>query len=1721
MNFFWVKSGLKIMRRVGYFMLTILLITYPTKSNATHISGADLTYTWVSGNTFELELTLYRDCSGITAPNSVSINYKSATCGYNLNVVLNKKPGTGQEITLPCNSSPTTCSGGISPGIQKYEYVGLVTLPAQCTDWVFGYSICCRNCAITTLTFSPPNCSGAPATYIEATLNNLIAPNNSSPIFSNLPVAFFCIGQPFHYNHGAYDANGDSIVYSFIPPRSAFGTNVTFAPGYSPTNPISSSPPLTLSSTGDIVLNPTASEVGVMAILVREYRGGILVGSVIRDMQVYTQPCSNRLPTASGVNGTNNYSIVACPEKPLSFTILSSDLDNGQIVSMEWNSGIANATFTTSNSNRPVGTFSWTPSLSDAQSQPYTFTILVKDNNCPTKGIQAYSYSVTVPFLSVSESTTDALCAGSATGSASAIATGTAPFQYSWTPGSLTGATINGIPAGIYSVTVTDRYGCTASDSKEVFAPPPLNTNILNVTNVYCRSGHDGTASITVSGGHPPYTYSWSPSGGSTASATGLAAGSYTVSIRDANNCIALANLTITEPSAIVASGSSTSATCGIANGSASISVSGGVQPYTYLWNANGETSATISNVLAGNYQVNITDAHSCTATMNISISNSAGPAVQISTLNHVSCTGGNNGSASLNVAGGTMPIRYQWSTSTANAPSVSGLSAGNHFVVVSDANNCSVSIPFTISEPPSLSLHGSTISTRCFGTTDGQATVVASGGSPPYTYSWSTGNSTSSTNTGLSSGTYIATVTDRYGCTKTHSFTIDSPQDLIGNVSNSSMVSCFGGHDGSGSIIATGGTAPYSYSWTPYGGNLESANNLDTGIYSVTIKDDNNCITSVNVPISQPPPLTISYSTTPAGCNLSNGSASVSVLGGTRPLNYLWNSGNATGSSLTNIPSGSYQVTVTDAKNCLKTTSIAVSNTNGPSVQLSSLDPVSCFGGNDGQATVAISTGTAPFTYHWSASSSQSSTATNLASGNHSVTVTDSNNCVTALSFNIAEPLLLSTYCSASDASCYGKNNGHASVSVNGGTAPYTYIWSNGQSDSSIFQLASATYMATVTDAKGCISTSTTIVHQPNAIILRTISTPVSCYGGQDGQAMVQCSGGTAGYNFNWSNGNNISTSTNLTAGNYTVTVTDANGCTETNLTTITEPAPIVTGFTKTDASCYNAQDGNASITINGGISPYSYHWSMTGGSGQSHSNLHAGNYLVDINDANGCPAKQWVQINEPDELQSSIQSTDVSCHGGNDGSASILVSGGTAPYQFNWNDGQTGSSITQISAGIHTVTVIDRLGCQMNKSVLTKEPSSLTLSITDPSIICIGQTAQLTVNASGGTSPYNFVWSNGVSGQTQQVSPSQTSIYSVRIVDSKGCMSDPESAVVRVYAQLLAVTAGADSICPGGMAFLSANGSGGNGGPYSYNWSNGSNQQQTSAQLDNSATFTVTIQDNCGSPAATASVNVFVFSNPDASFLPLPVSGCLPLRVPFNASNTNQNQLSHFWNFGDGNFSTEPKPVHVYQQPGEYTVSHLVTNSHNCSSEITVPQTATVFPTPLADFYSSPEVASVQSPIISFHNESKEAIIYAWDFGDEKGISNLTNPEHVYSDTGLFMVKLISENSHGCTDTIIKPVRIKGEFAIYIPSAFTPNRDGINETFFPLTIGAKEIQLVILDRWGLEIFHSSEQKTAWDGKKDGSDKPCQMDVYVYIVLASDMDGRQYRYTGRVSLIR
>ena len=294
--------------------------------------GADLTYECLGGNTYKIRLSFYRDCFGVAEPTDAIINISSASCGQNFDITCYKIPGTGQEITPICASVSTTCNGGSFTGIQEWIYEGTVTLPMQCTDWVFSFNLCCRNAAITTITTPDTD-----TFYIYATLNNTISPCNNSPVFSNKPVPFVCVGQQFCFNHGAFDADGDSLVYSLITPYQDPVTTVSYILPNSATQPLNSVPAMQFSTAnGNICMTPQQIEVTVMAVLVEEYRNGVLIGSVERDIQVTVVVCTNSLPTLSGMDGTNNFTATICANQPFCFDVLSDDVDAGQNIFVDY-----------------------------------------------------------------------------------------------------------------------------------------------------------------------------------------------------------------------------------------------------------------------------------------------------------------------------------------------------------------------------------------------------------------------------------------------------------------------------------------------------------------------------------------------------------------------------------------------------------------------------------------------------------------------------------------------------------------------------------------------------------------------------------------------------------------------------------------------------------------------------------------------------------------------------------------------------------------------------------------------------------------------------------------------------------------------------------------------------------------------------------------------------------------------------------------------------------------------------------------------------------------------------------------------------------------------------------------------------------------------------------------------------------------------------------------
>jgi len=514
-----------IRRRCKILVLSVACLLLSTDwALASHAVGADLTYACLGGNQYEITLAFYRDCSGISAPGSASISIASASCGQSLSLSLTQVPGTGQEVSPICISMQTTCTGGAFPGIQEWVYTGIVTLPAQCNDWLFSYSTCCRNAAITNIT-SPSSQS----MYIEAMLNNTLG-CNSSPVFSNKPVPFVCDNQLFCFSPGALDPEYDSLVYSLITPMTSISATVTYTGSFSPAQPLSSSPAVTFNAvTGDLCMTPTnTSEVTVTAIRVEQWRDGVLIGYVMRDIQINVVACTNIVPDITGFDGnppnSGNTQITVCSGAPITETISSFDADGAQIVTMTWNNGIPAATFTITGSPHPTGVFSWTPTNADQSSTPYCFTVTVQDDNCPYNASFTQSYCITVKGLNVNAGPAASISCDSSAAVTSAATGGIAPYTYLWDNGATGTATVMG--CGIHEVAVVDSVGCTGLDTVSVFcfnapvagfssAPVCLNnptafTDTSSAPSPTSITGWDwdfGDGSATVTNQNPSHTY--------------------------------------------------------------------------------------------------------------------------------------------------------------------------------------------------------------------------------------------------------------------------------------------------------------------------------------------------------------------------------------------------------------------------------------------------------------------------------------------------------------------------------------------------------------------------------------------------------------------------------------------------------------------------------------------------------------------------------------------------------------------------------------------------------------------------------------------------------------------------------------------------------------------------------------------------------------------------------------------------------------------------------------------------------------------------------------------------------------------------------------------------------------------------------------------------------------------------------------------------------------
>ncbi|MFB0923684.1 MAG: PKD domain-containing protein, partial [Vicingaceae bacterium] len=858
-------------------------------------------------------------------------------------------------------------------------------------------------------------------------------------------------------------------------------------------------------------------------------------------------------------------------------------------------------------------------------------------------------------------------------------------------------------------------------------------------------------------------------------------------------------------------------------------------------------------------------------------------------------------------------------------------LVADNYIITVTDSNGCTAIDNTVIIEPTLLvSTINTSVNVSCNGGNDGQATVTTSGGTVPYSYLWSSGGITA-TETNLIAGTYTVTTTDSLGCSDLDTIVITEPAAPLSAITSSIDNLCFGDNTGSGIVTALGGTAPYTYLWSTIPSVNDSVNGLLIGTYIVTVTDTLGCTVTDSIVLNEPTILTISFSQTNVSCNGGNdGEAIVTPLGGTIPYSYAWSNSDAD-SIAESLSSGGYTLIVTDGNGCTENGGITITQPDLLAISITSTN-VSCNAGNDGQAIVTPIGGTIPYTYVWS-NADPDSIAGGLVAGNYGVTVTDSLGCVIIDSVEITEPLQLNFTFSQTNVSCNAGVDGQGSVIVTGGTLPYNYLWSNGDTDSLNTGLVVGTYILTVTDGLGCVLVDSIIITEPTQLTSTTTSTDILCFGANTGGAGVQVSGGTLNYSYSWDNGQGGDSLSSLLAGTYIVTITDGNNCTIVDSVILTEPAAgLSLSLTQTNVSCNGGSDGEVIVTPLGGTIPYTYLWSNADPDSIA-GVLVADNYIITVTDTNGCIAIDNTVIIEPTLLVSNIVNVVNTFCGLPNGAALSTVTGGTLPYSISWSNGATANAISGVLSAGYTVLITDTNGCIQVDSVFIDNVPSPKVNITDSSdVLCFGgNTGTAVATPSFGIPGYNYMWAP--SGETI-ANPTSLSAgtHIVTLTDGNGCNA-LDTVVIGEPTQLAIVV---DTIitltCFGssdGEILVLANG----GIPgYDYSWSNGDSSANIIGLASGIYTVTLTDTNSCAIDQTVvvtepALLNVSIISFADEK--------CI-------GSNDGSSTITHTGGIAPYSYSWNSTPIQTSLtatnlSPGSYTVD--VTDSNGCiASEVVI---------------------------------------------------------------------------------------------------------------------------------------------------------------------------------------
>ena len=1357
-----------------------------------------------------------------------------------------------------------------------------------------------------------------------------------------------------------------------------------------------------------------------------------------------------------------------------------------------------------------------------------TYSVLITDANSCNYNLTATVYQP-LDSISILESIVDVLCFGQATGSIDAAPQGgTLPYVYSWSNGAVT-EDIQNLISSTYTLTVTDINGCSKTESYFIDQPANPLTLTESHTDALCIGGQQGTIDLTIVGGTSPYNVQWN-NNSIIEDQINLLAGNYVVWVTDTHGCLDSIQVEILDPSnTMTLSEAHSNVLCfGASTGSIDLIVSGGVPTYTYVWNT-GSPSQDLTSLPAGLYSVNVYDFNACGEFLSITISEPATPVSASSIQTDVLCYGALTGAIDVTPQGGVGPYTFLWNTGE-TTEDITNAIAGNYSVDITDFNGCVYTLLDTIYQPAlPLTLNESHVNVLCNGGNNGSIDIVTTGGTAPYSYLWDNGVIVEDLSN-LIAGTYTITVTDSNGttggCYDQLTVTITEPLNPVAVTASQVDILCYAGNTGAVDVTVTGGTAPYNYSWSN-GASSEDIGSLISGSYSVIVTDANGsaggCADSITIVLTQPlAPVSLSFAQTDVLCfSNATGEINLDAQGGTAPYVYTWSNGSSN-QDLTGLVAGTYSVLVTDsngsAGGCAASTTVTITQPLAPLTLSETHVNVLCFGNNTGSIDLSVSGGTAGYNYVWSNTETSQDIDT-LIAGIYSVDVTDGNNCQTQLQVIVSQPLApLTEVHNLSNISCFAGSDGNIDLTTTGGTIPYSFIWTNGFTTEDVLNVGFGTYSVLITDANNCTLSGTYTLTEPAAPLTTSTSyLAVNCYGESNGTAIVNAFGGTQNYTYLWNNGATTATNSNLIEGNYSVVVTDANGCVSTNSVYVTEPSPISITSSQIDVLCYGTSTGSATAAASGGVGFYNYLWS-TGVVGNSVNNLIAGSYTIYVNDGNQCIDSLEVNIDQPlDSISINLIGTDVLCYGLSTGAINATVSGATAPYSYVWNNGSTNEDLSNLSTGTYNIQVTDAHACVYNETIAILQPADITIQNAQiENVSCNDFTdASIDITASGGVGPYDYTWSNGTT--TEDLIDLPAGSYFVVINDANSCVRVFNYTVTQpdtLFASFVTVEPTCFEYTNGSINVTTEGGT----APYSYAWSNG--MTGNLIQPIGAGNYFTTITDANGciyDLEATLGQPEEIQVTFDADVL----EGCDPLKVNF--ANTSDELFLSEWFFGDGATGTGTQIQHVYYGADCYDVTLVVTDALGCTNSLSVTDFICVLPTPTAAIEASNIHLNTAEPTTVITNASVGAVNYIWNLGDEVTDYYYFQPgEHTYPiyNYDNYLISLIAIGENGCSDTANLLIEFDNSLIIYVPNTFTPNGDEMNQVFQPIIPApVTSYRLRIYNRWGELIFESFDPSNYWEGTYNGELVPDG--IYTWEIIVVTVEADTYKNIGHVNVLR